>query len=75
MKNLEQRVKLPCPLEEVCLESQVTGELLPSDEAIAQFYKDHDSKEDWHSEWKETDISAEYVREMIRSVEEQNLKM
>ena len=37
MKNLEQRVKLPCPLEEVCLENQVTGELLPSDEAIAQF--------------------------------------
>ena len=50
MKNLEQRVKLPCPLEEVCLESQVTGELLPSDEAIAQFYKDHDTTEDWHSE-------------------------
>lgn len=75
MKSIEQRVNQPCSLEDICLESQITGELLPSDEAIAQFYKDHDAKDDWHSEWRETDISAEYVREMIRSVQEQELKL
>lgn len=75
MSILSQRVPQPCPLEDICLESLLTGEIVPYKEALSLFYETHEAGDDWHSEWKETDISAAYVREMIRSVEEQELKM
>lgn len=58
MSDMDLRVSQPGPLEDIYLESKLTGELIPSREAIPQFYKTHDALDDWHSEWRETDITT-----------------
>lgn len=41
-------------MSDVYFVNKFTGELLPSSEAIHDFYKTHGALEDWQTEWAET---------------------
>ena len=45
-------------MNDIYFENKETGELLPSGEAIREFYKTHKALDDWQTEWKETNIST-----------------
>lgn len=47
---------------DVYLMNRETGELLPSSQAIREFYKTHNAMDNWYDEWIETDIpTGEYM--------------
>lgn len=46
-------------LRDVYFMNKLTGELVPSADAIHDFYKSHGWRDRWTNEWEETDISVE----------------
>ena len=45
-------------MKDVYFMNRETGELLPSCEAIRDFYKTHNILDDWNDEWQETKIET-----------------
>ena len=43
-------------MSDIYLMNKETGELVPSSQAIREFYNTHSYKDSWTDEWEETDI-------------------
>ena len=46
-------------LQDVYFMNKLTGELLPSGEAIREYYKAHGPLDRWTDEWEETEFPVE----------------